>query len=219
MANAIVPANLSKAISEPLAQGDTTAAVEAVEAALAADTPPLAIIQEVIIPTLISVGDRFERMEIFLPELMGAGLTGSACSAVLEKALAESGSTLENLGTVVVGTVKGDIHDIGKNILASLLKAHGYLVIDVGKDAPAQAFIEAAEQNKADVIAASALMSITRAGCRDIAGLLQELGFREKYRFIVGGGSIDQAYADEIGADGYASSAVGGVALVDALLA
>ena len=125
---------------------------------------------------------------------------------------------MEAEGTVVLGTVKGDIHDIGKNILGSLLKAHGYRVVDIGKDAPAQRFIEAAEQNHADIIAASALMSITRAGCRDVAGLLKELKLEGKYALIVGGGSIDQGYADEIGANGYSPTAAGGVELVGKLL-
>jgi methanogenic corrinoid protein MtbC1 len=114
--------------------------------------------------------------------------------------------------------VKGDIHDIGKNIVASLFKAHGFKVFDVGKDASAKQFIEAAQREKADVIAASALMSITRAGARDVAELLKELNLRDQFAYIVGGGSIDQAYADEIGADGYSFTAAGAVELVGELL-
>ncbi len=122
-------------------------------------------------------------------------------------------------GVVVIGTVKGDIHDIGKNILASLYKAHGYKVIDLGKDVSAATFIESAEGNGADVIAASALMSITRAGAREVADLLRELNLADKYILLVGGGSIDQPYADEIGADGYSFTASGAVELTKTLLA
>jgi methanogenic corrinoid protein MtbC1 len=126
---------------------------------------------------------------------------------------------MEAEGVLVIGTVKGDIHDIGKNIVASLFKAHGYRVIDLGKDVDAATFIQAAEDNKVDFIAASALMSITRAGCREVADLLRELNLTDKYQFIVGGGSIDQQYADEIGADGYAESASGAIEVVNSLLA
>ena len=125
---------------------------------------------------------------------------------------------MQSKGVIILGTVKGDIHDIGKNIVASLFKAHGYKVIDVGKDVSAAKFIEAAEANNADVIAASALMSITRAGCREVADLLRELNLDGKYKFIIGGGSTDQEYANEIGADGYAFAASGAVELVNSLL-
>ena len=118
----------------------------------------------------------------------------------------------------MLGTVKGDIHDIGKNIVGSLFKAHGYKVVDVGKDVSAATFIETAEANSADVIAASALMSITRAGCREVAALLDELNLADKYKYIIGGGSTDQLYADEIGADGYSFTASGAVELVNSLL-
>lgn len=121
-------------------------------------------------------------------------------------------------GIVILGTVKGDIHDIGKNIVASLYKAHGYKVIDLGKDVAAATFIEEAEANRADIIAASALMSITRAGCREVADLLRELNLKDKYPFIIGGGSTDQEYADEIGADGWSATASGAVELTNALL-
>ena len=213
-----VPKELAEALRKALAAGDRDGAVAAAQAALQANVPPLSLIQGVIVPTLTEVGERFEKLDVFLPELMAAGMAGSACSAVIEEALAKQGASMEAEGTVVLGTVKGDIHDIGKNIFGSLLKAHGYRVVDIGKDAPAQRFIEAAEQNHADIIAASALMSITRAGCRDVAGLLKELKLEGKYALIVGGGSIDQGYADEIGANGYSPTAAGGVELVGKLL-
>lgn len=213
-----IPKENSQALVAALSGGDETGAVEATQAALFAGAVPLALIQQIIVPTLTEVGDKFERLEIFLPELMAAGIAGTAASSVIEEALAKEGVVMEFKGTVVIGTVKGDIHDIGKNIVSSLLKAHGYRVIDLGKDNPAKDFIEAAESNKADVIAASALMSITRGGCRDVADLLRELELKDQYPFIVGGGSIDQSYADEIGADGYSPSAAGAVELVNTLI-
>ena len=214
-----VPKNFADELSKALAGGLKDEAVQATEEALAAGVDPLALIQQVVVPTLTGVGQRFEDLEIFLPELMAAGEAGNACSKVIEDALTKSGGQVQSKGVIVLGTVKGDIHDIGKNIVASLFKAHGYKVIDVGKDVSAATFIETAEENNANVIAASALMSITRAGCREVADLLRELNLEEKYKFIIGGGSTDQEYADEIGADGYAFAASGAVELVNTLLA
>ena len=213
-----VPKNLADPLSEALAGGLKDEAVQATEKALAAGVDPLALIQQVVVPTLTEVGQRFEDLDIFLPELMAAGEAGNACSKVIEDALVKSGGQVQSRGVIILGTVKGDIHDIGKNIVASLFKAHGYKVIDVGKDVSAATFIESAEENNADVIAASALMSITRAGCREIADLLSELQLEDEYKFIIGGGSTDQEYADEIGANGYAFTASGGVDLVNTLL-
>jgi len=213
-----VPKNVVDELSQALAGGLKDKAVASTENALSAGVDPLALIQQVVVPTLTEVGQRFEDLEIFLPELMAAGEAGNACSKVIEDALTQSGGQVENKGVIVLGAVKGDIHDIGKNIVASLFKAHGYKVIDVGKDVSAATFIETAEENKADIIAASALMSITRAGCREVADLLRELKLSEKYKFIIGGGSTDQEYADEIGADGYAFAASGAVELVNKLL-
>jgi 5-methyltetrahydrofolate--homocysteine methyltransferase len=213
-----VPENFAEDLSTALAGGLKDEAVAATENALAAGIDPLALIQQVVVPTLTDVGRRFEDLEIFLPELMAAGEAGNASSKVIEDAVTSSGKQVQTKGVIVLGTVKGDIHDIGKNIVASLFKAHGYKVIDVGKDVSAATFIETAEENKADVIAASALMSITRAGCREIADLLRELQLETKYKLIIGGGSTDQEYADEIGADGYAFAASGAVELVNTLL-
>lgn len=213
-----VPKNFADELSKALAGGLKEESVATTMKALNAGVDPLALIQQVVVPTLTEVGQRFEDLDIFLPELMAAGEAGNASSKVIENALTESGGKVQSKGVIVLGTVKGDIHDIGKNIVASLFKAHGYKVIDVGKDVSAATFIETAEENTADVIAASALMSITRAGCREVADLLKELDLADKYKFIIGGGSTDQTYADEIGANGYAFAASGGVELVNKLL-
>jgi len=218
MTESAVPKEYAERLSKALAGGDENEAVVATEAALAAGVDPLALIQQVVVPTLVEVGQRFEDLDIFLPELMAAGEAGNACSRVIEETLLKSGGEMRTEGTVVLGTVNGDIHDIGKNIVGSLFKAHGYKVIDLGKDVAAATFVEAAEANKADLIAASALMSITRAGCREVADLLLELGLKEKYPFIIGGGSTDQGYSDEIGADGWSASASGAVELANTLL-
>ena len=214
-----LPKEIADDLMNALIQGNKEGAVIATQHALDLGINPLALVQEVIVPTLTEVGKRFETLDIFLPELMAAGEAGNACTALLEQAILKSGSQMQSEGTVVIGTAKGDIHDIGKNIVTSLLKAHGYKVVDLGKDVPAARFIDEAETNHADVIATSAIMSITRAGCRDVAVLLQDRGLKDKYLFIVGGGSITQEYADEIGANGFSETGSGAVELVKSLLA
>ena len=219
MASVSVPKESATAIREALLDGDQAKATEATQAALGQGADPLALIQDVVVPALTEVGRRFEALEIFLPELMESGVAGRAVSALIEEEITRRGGTMVSAGTVVIGTVKGDIHDIGKNIVSSLFKAQGFKVIDLGKDVPATRFLEAAEENKADIIAASALMSITRTGCRDVADLLKSVNKMGKYIFLVGGGSVDSAYADAIGATGYAKTASGAVEVAKALLA
>jgi 5-methyltetrahydrofolate--homocysteine methyltransferase len=214
-----IPQPVADKLREALIQGDKEASSTATQEALSTGVPPLTIVQQVIIPTLTEVGNRFEELEIFLPELMAAGEAGNACTTLIEQAILNSGMQMQSVGTVVIGTVKGDIHDIGKNIVASLLKAHGYKVIDLGKDVPAARFIDEAEANHADVIAGSALMSITRAGAREVAALLKDRGLKDKYIYVVGGGSITQEYSDEINADGFSETGSGAVEIVKTLLA
>jgi 5-methyltetrahydrofolate--homocysteine methyltransferase len=218
MMGSSLPKEIAEKLSDALIQGDKAAAVKATQEALDQGIKPLTLVQEAIVPTLTEVGRRFEELEIFLPELMASGEAGNSCTTIIEQAIVQSGNQVQSEGTVVIGTAKGDIHDIGKNIVISLLKAHGYRVIDLGKDVPAARFIDEAETNHADVIATSAIMSITRAGCRDVADLLRDRGLRDKYRFIVGGGSITQDYSDEIGADGFSETGSGAVELVKTLM-
>lgn len=219
MANVSVLKASADAIREALLEGDQAKATAATQAALNQGADPLALIQEVVVPALTEVGRRFEALDIFLPELMESGVAGRAVSELIEAELTKRGGTMKSAGTVVIGTVKGDIHDIGKNIVASLFKAQGFKVVDLGKDVPATRFLEAAEENKADIIAASALMSITRTGCRDVADLLKSVNKTDRFIYLVGGGSVDEAYANTIGASGYAKSASGAVEVGKALLA
>ena len=214
-----LPTRTAERLATALADGDKEAALRFTQQALDEGAPPLALVQEVIIPALTQVGERFENLDIFLPELIAAGEAGNACTALIEQAILKSGKEMQSEGLVVIGTVKGDIHDIGKNIVVSLLKAHGFRVIDLGKDVPAARFIDEAENYRADVIAASALMSITRGGCRDVADMLRDRGLRDKFYLLVGGGSVTQAYADEIGADGFSETGSGAVELVKTMVA
>jgi 5-methyltetrahydrofolate--homocysteine methyltransferase len=218
MTESKLPIDVAEQLRLALIAGDKGTAVAATSKALNLGVNPLALVQDVIVPALTLVGERFESLDIFLPELMAAGEAGNACTALIEQEITKSGKQMQSEGTVVIGTVKGDIHDIGKNIVASLLKAQGFKVVDIGKDVPATVFLDAAESNKADVIAASALMSITRTSARDIAILMDDRNLKGDYFLVVGGGSITQEYADEIGADGFAETGSGAVEIIKSLM-
>jgi corrinoid protein of di/trimethylamine methyltransferase len=155
------------------------------------------------------VGDKFDKMEIFLTELMMAGEVLKLGLKILLPQIQKE--RISRKGTVVIGTVKGDIHEIGKNIVAALLQANGFEVHDLGIDVDIAKFIEKAEESKADIIALSALMSSTIGGQKDVIDYLKATGKREKFIVMVGGGPTTEDWAEEIGADGYAETASEGV--------
>lgn len=194
-------------------EGDSDRAVAAVEEALKAGIAAAEIIEKGLSPGMKEVGDRFARYEIYLPEMMMAAEAWEQAMKVLEPRLLESGGEKRRVGRVVIGTVSGDVHSIGKNIVAAMLKMNGFEVYDVGIDAAASAFVTRAEEVGADIIAASALMSTTMPQQKDIIEHLQARGVRDKYHFMVGGGSTSREWADSIGADGYGRTAGDAVAL------
>ena len=179
---------------------------------------PFLAIKDGLTPAIREVGEKFERMEIFLPHLMMAAKAMEAGVEVLEPALDKSQGQKVRLGKVVIGTVQGDIHSIGKNIVAMMLKAAGFEVIDLGVDVAVDKFIEAAERANADIIAASALMSFTKVTQRDLVEYMKAVGARQKYKLMVGGGPVNEEWAREIGADAYAEDAVKAVKAAKALL-
>jgi methanogenic corrinoid protein MtbC1 len=152
--------------------------------------------------TIREIGDRFEQGEVFLPELMLAADAMAAGTAVLTAALPDGAR--KSLGTIVIGVVKGDIHDIGKMIVGAMCSAAGFQVVDLGVDVAPSAFAEASEKNGADIIALSALLSTTLPVQRDVIEYLDALGVRDRYKIMVGGAPCTAAFADDIGADGYA---------------
>ncbi|MEM4474588.1 MAG: corrinoid protein [Candidatus Bathyarchaeia archaeon] len=166
---------------------------------------PIKAIEEGLVKGAREVGEKFDRLEIFLAELMmAAEAMQAALNVLLPKIPKEK---IPRKGVVVSGTVKGDIHDIGKNILVALLRANGFEVYDLGVDVPASKFIEEAERVGADIITLSALMSSTLAGQKDVIDYLKALGKRDKFIVMVGGGPTTREWAEEIGADGYAETA------------
>jgi corrinoid protein of di/trimethylamine methyltransferase len=194
---------------------DRDAAVTAAQEALEAGLDPLVAVEKGFAEPIRELGDAFDRMEIFLPQLVMAADAMKTGMAVIEEAMKASGSALEKKGTVVLGTVEGDIHDIGKTVVGAMMQANGYEVHDLGVEVPSTRFIQAAEELGADIIAMSALLSTTMLFQRDVVELLQNKGIREKYYVIVGGAPVTQSWADEIGADGFARDAVEAVKVLD----
>ena len=204
------------AMRESIENYDSDAAVAAAKQAVESGIDLLEAVEKGFAEPIRKLGDAFDRMEIFLPQLMLGSDAMKAGTAVLDEAITAGGGTLKSKGAVVIGTVEGDIHDIGKTVVAALLQANGYAVHDLGVEVPASRFIEAAESRKADIIAMSALRSTTMLYQRDVLELLGNKGLRDKYFVVVGGAPVTQAWADEITADGYARGAYEAVRLLDA---
>ena len=164
------------------------------------------------------VGDGFSRGELFLPDLIAAGATMAGAMAELTAALKQKGLERKSLGKVVIGTVFGDIHSIGKDMVSTLLTASGFTVHDLGIDVKAERFIEAIKQDRPDILAMSALLTTTAKEQKVVIEALKKEGLRNQVKVIVGGGAIDQSFATGIGADGYASTAPEAVNLVKSLI-
>jgi len=164
------------------------------------------------------IGERFSKMEVFLRELLMAAQTFDVAMEVFEPEIAAQKKEVATQGTVVMGTAKGDVHSIGKDIVVMMLKTGGFDVHDLGVDVSPLSFVEAAQKNHADIIALSSLMTTTMLGQKEVIDILKEMGLRDRYRVIVGGGPVNQEWADQIGADGYGETATDAVSLSRNLL-
>lgn len=164
------------------------------------------------------VGNGYSTGELFLPDLVGAAGASQAAMPILEEEIRKRGQKSKSLGTVVLGTVAGDIHTIGKSMVGVLLVAQGFRVVDVGADTPASRFVKAVEEETADILALSALLTTTAPQMAKVIDALNEAGLRDSVKIMVGGGAITQDFADMIGADGYGATAPGAVELATKLL-
>lgn len=173
---------------------------------------------DILTNTIRTIGDKFEKDEIFLPELIGAAEAMTASTNILEEEIKRQGKKKQDTGTIAIGTVFGDIHDIGKNIVATLLRAAGYSVYDCGVNVKASSFIEAIGSEKPDILALSALLTTTAQEQERVVQTLEDNGDRAAIKIIVGGGGVTEEFAQDIGADGYAATAAGAVSLVQKLL-
>lgn len=197
-------------------KGDREKTVAAAEKSLDASIPPLEAIDEGMSPAIKEVGDRFGRMEMFLPEMVASAEAMEAALDILEPHF--EGDEAGKKGKILIGTVQGDIHDIGKNIVIALLKVNGYEVIDIGRDIASTDFVDKAVDLGVDVIGLSGLLTTSLPMMRDIIQMFEDDGIRDQYKVIIGGGPTSQEYADEIGADGYGETAHSAVELCGQLI-
>jgi trimethylamine corrinoid protein len=199
-----------------IVEQDREAAVAIATQALAAGIAPAEIMQQGFVRGIAEVGELFESGELFLPELMMAAQAMEGAMEVTNAALGEAGGQAKS--TIVLGTVQGDVHDIGKAIVIAYLKANSYEVFDLGRDCAIETFLAKAEEHNAQVIGMSALLTTTMEEQKKLIAALKERGARDKYKIVVGGAPCTQRWADQIGADAYAEDASDGVKKIDALL-
>jgi corrinoid protein of di/trimethylamine methyltransferase len=210
--------DLFGAMRQAIIDGDAARATALAEEALASGVPPLAAIDEGFVPGLTHVGEEFGAGELFLPDMMLAARAMQKAVAVLEPEMARLATERHVVGRVVIGTVKGDIHEIGKNLVGMMLSTSGFEVHDLGVDVSPDRFVEAAREHGADLIGVSALLTTTMAGQRTVVEALEAANLRPKVRVMVGGAPASASWAAEIGADGYSEDAIGAVALARRLV-
>ena len=192
-------------ISEFLQKGRAKNVKALVEQALAEGVDAKVILNEGLLNGMSIIGGKFKRNEVFVPEVLVAAIAMNAGMTILEPKLIEIGN--EPIGKAVIGTVKGDLHDIGKNLVVMMYKGAGFEVIDLGVDVEPATFIAKAEEVGADVIGMSALLTSTMHNMKEVMDLLNEKGLREKYIVMIGGAPINDSFAEEIGADYYTADA------------
>jgi 5-methyltetrahydrofolate--homocysteine methyltransferase len=203
-------------IYEGILDGNTKQVLENVEAALAADIQPAVILNEGMIAAMGEVGQLFEDGEYFVPEMLIAARAMQKGLEILKPYLSED--DVQSPGKVVIGTVKGDLHDIGKNLVAMMLEGAAFEVVDLGTDVSPEKYVEAIKESGAQIIAMSALLTTTMPNMKNTIDALVEAGIRDQVKVMIGGAPITQAYADQIGADGFAEDASRAVAKAKALL-
>jgi corrinoid protein of di/trimethylamine methyltransferase len=205
-----------KPLHDAVLNGDAKTAKAITEAALAAGVAPLTLVQEYMMPAMSEVGRRFECNEYFVPELLLAARAMKAALELIRPLLVASGA--QPVARVALGTVKGDLHDIGKNLVAAMLEGGGYEVIDLGVNVTPEQFIAAVKDKGANIIAMSALLTTTMPSMKTTVDALKQAGVRDQVKVLIGGAPITQKYADEIGADGFSESAAGAVAAAKKVL-
>jgi 5-methyltetrahydrofolate--homocysteine methyltransferase len=175
------------------------------------------IVSEGVVPGLDAIGEKFSKFEAFVPELMVAAMAAQEALKVLRPKMSE-GTLHKPMGTVVIGTVAGDVHDVGKNIVAMVLEGAGFKVIDLGVNVPTANFLKEVKYQEAEILALSSLYTPTRLAMKDVIQALKDQGIRDKIKVMVGGAPIDQSFCDLIGADGYAPDAPQAVKVAKSLI-
>ncbi len=196
--------------------GNWKTAAAVTQEAVDAGVPPLTIVTDYLVRAMDEVGRRFECEDYFVPEMLLSARAMKASMEIVRPLLVAAGT--EPIGRVVIGTVKGDLHDIGKNLVASMLEGGGFEVIDLGADVSPQRFIDAATERHAHLVALSALLTVTMPSMKTTIEAFRAAGVRDSVKIMVGGAPVTQQYADAIGADGFSDSAGGAVALARKLV-
>jgi 5-methyltetrahydrofolate--homocysteine methyltransferase len=200
---------------EPLLTGDTEALIRETQKALEAGNPPEGILHDGLLPAMGEVGEQFRNGAIYIPEVLLAARAMHGAMAVLKPFLTQSSGAAA--GKVVIGTVKGDLHDIGKNLVVMMMEGGGYEVVDLGSDVSAERFVEAVRTHKPAFIGLSALLTTTMKEMRQTIRALEQAELRKEVRVIIGGAPVTAKYAEEIGADGYAPDATSVVTMMKSL--
>jgi trimethylamine corrinoid protein len=199
---------------------DEDGAVELAQAALAGGASPIEFFRGVIEPVLTAIGDAFSRLEVFLPDLMRAGVVVKAMQArALEPAILAAGGAATSQGRVVIGTAQGDIHDIGKNMVALMLQVNGFTVTDLGTNVSTTSILDAARRENADIIAMSSLLTTSLPFIKDVLARLDAAGDRKRFMVIAGGAPVTVEWSKAAGLDGFGEDAVEAVALCRGLMA
>lgn len=206
---------MNTAIAQAVEEGNLYDIEDMANAALAAGENPKDLL-EALMAGLKACGDRFEKSEFFLPELIGAGDAFKAGMAVLSPKLSAGDQVSQ--GKVVLGTVHGDVHDIGKNLVGFMLSSAGFTVVDIGTDVSTEGFVQAVHEHQPQVLGLSALLTTTMLGMEDVVKELKKQGLRDKVKVIIGGGPVSKKYSEDIGADAYGNDAAQAVTLVRSLL-
>ncbi len=192
-------------LQQAIISGNRDKAKEYTQKALSEGIPARTVVVDGIAAAMAVVGEKFRTNEFFVPELL------IAQRAMKESLKLMSGEAVDHIGTVVIGTVKGDLHDIGKNLVAAMLEGAGFKVVDMGVDVAPDQFVQAVKDNSANLVAMSALLTTTMGSMRDTIEALSKAGVRDNTRVLIGGAPVTQSYADEIKADGYAADAASAV--------
>jgi 5-methyltetrahydrofolate--homocysteine methyltransferase len=207
----------SKELFDAILNGDAKKAHAATEAALAQGADPMQLIADSMVPAMDEVGKLFEAEEYFVPELLLAGRAMKSAMELIRPLLVASGQRMAV--RVIIGTVRGDLHDIGKNIVASMLEGSGFEVIDIGTDVSPEDFVSAVKERQPHIVCMSALLTVTMPAMKTTIDALSTAGVRTQVKVLLGGAPVTSQYAKEIGADGYSENANGAVSLVKSLLA
>ncbi|MFQ6082340.1 MAG: corrinoid protein [Candidatus Aminicenantia bacterium] len=207
-----------QAMAESIIEGNKEGAVRLAREAIKQGLNLNEVIDQGYVPGIQKVGQLWEEGEYFLPELLTSAECMKAAMSVLEPELTKSGVTRRTEGKVIIGTVQGDIHDIGKNLVASMLSANGFEVIDLGADVPLNKFVERAKLEKADLICLSALLTTTMVGQKRVMEIVKSESLGGKIKVMVGGAPVTQEWAERIGADGYGENAMEAVKVAKLLV-